>query len=221
VDHRVREILKPKILRDTCCIGNYCKSFEISSLVLIVSIFLASHYPAAASSAVQEASVLAVNDGDTVTLKISDKEYRTRLIGIDGPEMGQEPWGRKSREHLRRLLKDLRWQVLVETDVVSYDKYNRLLVYLWSQNNNLINEQMLLDGYAVLFTIQPNSKYADRFKKAQRAAREKKIGIWGRDGLKERPLDYKKRNPRQPAFRHFNHLPLRLYSQAPFFVTSI
>jgi micrococcal nuclease len=55
---------------------------------------------------------------------------------------------------------------------------------------------MLIDGYAVLFTIQPNSKHADRFIKAQRTARQEKRGIWGPDGLKERPLDYKKRHPR-------------------------
>jgi micrococcal nuclease len=87
--------------------------------------------------------------------------------------------------------------VLIETGIQPYDKYNRLLVYLWDRDKRLINEQMLLDGYAVLFTIQPNSKYADRFKQAQRSARENKLGIWGLDGLTERPLDYKKRHPRK------------------------
>jgi micrococcal nuclease len=153
--------------------------------------------PGVASPALREARVIAVNDGDTITLRMSGKKYRTRLVGIDAPEMGQEPWGQLSREHLRKILKDLRWDVRIETDIQPYDKYNRLLVYVWDDNGKMINEQMLLDGYAVLFTIQPNSKYADRFKKAQRSARENKLGIWGADGLKERPLDYKKKHPRQ------------------------
>jgi micrococcal nuclease len=153
--------------------------------------------PGVASPALREARVIAVNDGDTITLRMSGKEYRTRLVGIDAPEMGQEPWGQLSREHLRKILKDLRWNVRIETDIQPYDKYNRLLVYVWDDNGRMINEQMLLDGYAVLFTIQPNSKYADRFKKAQGSARENKLGIWGADGLKERPLDYKKKHPRQ------------------------
>jgi micrococcal nuclease len=145
----------------------------------------------------QEARVVAVNDGDTVMIRMNKREYRTRLIGIDAPEMGQEPWGDKAREHVRKLLKEAGWTVSVETDIVKYDKYDRLLVYLWSDDKTLINERMLLDGYAVLFTIQPNSKYVDRFIKAQRLARQKKIGIWGPDGPKERPLDYKKTHPRE------------------------
>jgi micrococcal nuclease len=143
-----------------------------------------------------EAQVVWVNDGDTVTIRMEDSEYRTRLIGIDAPEMGQEPWGKKAKKHLIELMKQAHWIVFVETDVVKYDKYDRLLAYLWTSDNEMLNERMLKDGYAVLFTIQPNSKYADRFRKAQRAAREQKLGIWGPDGLKERPLDYKKKHPR-------------------------
>ncbi len=145
----------------------------------------------------REARVVAVNDGDTVTIRVDGRRYRTRLIGIDAPEMGQEPWGQRAKEHLRGILKGLHWRVLIEGGVEQYDKYNRLLVYLWTEDNRLVNEQMLRDGYAVLFTMQPNSKYADRFVKAQRLARQEKRGIWGPDGLKERPLDYKKAHPRQ------------------------
>ena len=58
-----------------------------------------------AAERLPEARVIAVNDGDTVTLRMDGKEYRTRLIGMDAPEMGQEPWGRRAREHLKKLLK--------------------------------------------------------------------------------------------------------------------
>jgi micrococcal nuclease len=150
-----------------------------------------------ASPALHQARVITVNDGDTITIRMNGREYRTRLVGIDAPEMGQEPWGQRAREHLREILKDMRWNIFVETDIQLLDKYNRLLIYAWDGENRLINEQMLLDGYAVLFTIQPNSRHADRFRKAQQSAREKKVGIWGGDGLKERPLDYKKKHPRE------------------------
>jgi micrococcal nuclease len=143
-----------------------------------------------------EARVVEVNDGDTITLRMNGREYRTRLIGLDAPEMGQEPWGRKAQEHLRKLLKESGWRVSVETDIVQFDKYDRLLAYLWAPGGEMVNELMLRDGYGVLFTIQPNSKYVDRFRRAQRTAREGKLGIWGPDGLKERPLDYKKAHPR-------------------------
>ncbi len=172
------------------------------SLFVAIIIFLLSPYTlyeeqTFAETTLQEARVIAVNDGDSVTIRMNGREYRIRLIGIDAPEMGQEPWGQRSREHLRAMLKADGWNVFLETDVVPYDKYNRMLVYLWDDKKTTINEQMLSDGYAVLFTIQPNSKYADRFKNAQRAARERRLGIWGAEGLKERPLDYKKKHPRQ------------------------
>lgn len=177
------------------------KSFvdQISSsslLLLALSVFLLfpSGHSATAPSR-RDARVVAVNDGDSVTIVMNGMKYRTRLIGIDAPEMGQEPWGRKAREHLRALLKGYRWRVSVEEDVEQHDKYNRLLVYLW-MDGEMLNERMLRDGYAVLFTIQPNSKYVDRFRKAQQNARENKKGIWGPEGLKERPLDYKKGHPR-------------------------
>jgi micrococcal nuclease len=170
-----------------------------SSLLLIalsvLLLFQSGH--SAATPSRQDARVVAVNDGDSVTIVMNGMKYRTRLIGIDAPEMGQEPWGRKAREHLRALLKGYRWRVSIEEDVEQRDKYNRLLVYLWAPDGEMLNERMLRDGYSVLFTIQPNSKYVDRFRKAQQSARENKKGIWGPEGLKERPLDYKKGHPRK------------------------
>ena len=151
--------------------------------------------PVQAGGDLPEARIVDVNDGDTVVISMEGKTYRTRLIGIDAPEMGQEPWGRKAKKHLRELLKGSGGMVHVETDITKYDKYDRLLAYLWLDDKALINELMLRDGYAVLFTIQPNSKYVDRLKKAQYAARENRSGIWGPKGLTERPIEYKKSHP--------------------------
>jgi micrococcal nuclease len=147
----------------------------------------------------RKARVLKVHDGDTITLRTDRGKHKVRLIGIDAPETGQKPWGSRSRQHLIRIMRQTKWAVSVETDVVKQDKYGRPLVYLWTRKKELINERMLRDGYAVLFTIQPNSKYEDRFEKAQHDARENKLGIWGEDGLAERPLDYKQSHPRDQA----------------------
>lgn len=166
--------------------------------ILLAALCIAICVPRAlAAPKLTEARVLKVHDGDTVTVLMEGREYRTRLVGIDAPEMGQGVWGKNAKKHLIKIMKQNNWKISVETDVVKIDKYNRLLAYLWTKDNELINERMILDGYAALFTIQPNSKYADRFKKAQRIAREEKHGIWGPDGLKETPLDYKKKHPRQ------------------------
>ncbi len=173
------------------------RSLAAVFLSFIVAFPLFSIEQACANPPLMEARVSDVNDGDTVTLIINGRSHRTRLIGIDAPEIGQKPWGGRSKEHLLKIIKQGNWMVYVETDVVKIDKYNRLLAYLWTRDKEFINERMLLDGYAVLFTIQPNSKHVQRFRKAQRIARQEKRGIWGHDGLKEKPLDYKKRHPRE------------------------
>jgi len=164
--------------------------------VLLASILLASSSPAV--PVLFEGRVIAVNDGDTVTLIMNGKQRRCRLIGIDAPEIGQDPWGPKAKEHLRQMIKNLFWRVNVEVGSdEQFDRYKRLLVYLWTKDDTLINEQMLLDGQAVLFTFQSNGKYTDRLKKAQKIAQEKHRGIWGQDGLKETPVEYRKAHPRQ------------------------
>jgi len=150
-----------------------------------------------AEPAPRNVQVIKVHDGDTVTLMIDGRMRKTRLIGIDAPEMNQRPWGRRAKEHLIDILNHTDWFVAVDTDVVTIDKYGRLLVYLWTKNKELINERMVRDGYAVLFTIKPNSSYSERIKKAEQYARGDKQGIWGPDGLKERPIEYKKKHPRQ------------------------
>ncbi|MFA5072508.1 MAG: thermonuclease family protein [Nitrospirota bacterium] len=152
---------------------------------------------AVAQPSLMEAQILAVHDGDTVTLLIQGTRKKTRLIGIDAPEMGQRPWGKKSQKYLLALIQKEKKQVLVETDIVPYDKYNRLLAYVWTTDGSLINECMIRDGYALLFTIQPNTKYMKRFQMAQKTARREKRGIWGVDGLRETPRDYKKMHPRE------------------------
>ena len=150
-----------------------------------------------ARGSLPKAQVLEVNDGDTVTIRLDDKSIRTRLIGIDAPELGQEQWGEKAKEHLISIMDRTHWTVCVETDSVVHDKYGRLLVYLWTENRELINEIMILDGYAVRFTIPPNTTYIGRFKKAEQIAQGKYLGIWGHGGLKEPPAKYRKKHPRK------------------------
>jgi micrococcal nuclease len=169
----------------------------IASFITAVLLFPFGLERAAGAEDLRNARVIKVHDGDTVTIRMDGKRYRTRLVGMDAPEMGQEPWGRRAKDHLQELVKESGGNVLVETDITRYDKYDRLLAYLWLDSKRMVNELMVKDGYAVLFTIQPNSRYADRFIKAQRYARENKMNIWGPKGLTERPIEYKKKHPRQ------------------------
>jgi micrococcal nuclease len=103
------------------------------------------------------AHVHQVHDGDTVTLRLNGKKYRTRLIGIDAPETGQDPWGRRAKQHLIKIMRQTNWTVTVETDVERLDKYGRLLAYLWTKKKTMINEKMVADGFAVSSQYPPTS----------------------------------------------------------------
>lgn len=140
--------------------------------------------------------VTKVHDGDTLSVLISNREEKIRLIGIDAPELGQEPWGRKAKRKLQDIIRKTDKTVRIELDVDERDKYGRLLAYLWAKDGRLVNEEMVRSGYALLYTIPPNVKYVDRLRKAQEMASKKKVGIWGEKGLEDRPSDYRKAHPR-------------------------
>ena len=63
------------------------------------------------------ARVVAVHDGDTLSIMIGGKRERVRLTGIDAPERGQRPWGAKAKRHLEELLDRSGRTVSLELDV--------------------------------------------------------------------------------------------------------
>ncbi len=167
-----------------------------SILLLVYSIFEKIWVRQEPVSIVQ-VKVVKIFDGDTISVLLDGTAEKIRLVGIDAPELDQKPWGLKSKKHLEGLINLSNWTVDLEFDIERRDKYGRLLCYLFSDDKTMINLRMVQDGYAMLFTVPPNIKYADIFKDGQKKAREQKLGIWSSNGLKESPGDYRKRNPRK------------------------
>ena len=86
--------------------------------------------------------------------------------------------GKAGQKQLKKLIGENGWVVNVEYDVQQRDQQGRLLAYLWNRKGELINEKLLEAGYAVLSTLPPNLKYADRLAAAQKKAQYAKTGIW-------------------------------------------
>jgi micrococcal nuclease len=82
--------------------------------------------------------------------------------------------------------------VRLETDVAPTDRYGRLLAYVWI-GPILVNETMLRGGWAVLYTVPPNVKYADRFIRAQNEARAHGAGLWSQRGFECLPSEYRRK----------------------------
>jgi micrococcal nuclease len=108
---------------------------------------------------------------------------RVRYIGVDTPELHHprkpvEAYAREAKEFNRNLVEHR--AVRLEFDVERYDKYGRLLAYVFLPDGTFVNAELLRQGYANLLTIPPNVKYTELFVQAQRQAREGKRGLWGK-----------------------------------------
>jgi micrococcal nuclease len=142
-----------------------------------------------------EATLLDTSDGDTLKVRIDGKKFRVRMLGIDAPECRENPraltqsskggiklqtvldQGRRSHEHLRKLLRGTN-KLRLELDVQEKDRYGRLLAYVYLQDGTMLNEKMVADGYAMLLTYPPNVKYVKRLRRALQQAELSKKGLW-------------------------------------------
>ena len=144
--------------------------------------------PGSAASPPSPCVVERIADGDTFTCRDGRK---VRLIGIDTPELGQGAPGRLAREALVRLAPP-GTTVRLEGDAAPRDRYGRALAHVWS-GSRLINEALVLEGWALLYTVPPNVKYAERLERAQKKARAAGAGLWEGGGFACSPADYRRR----------------------------
>lgn len=139
-----------------------------------------------------KATVVNVVDGDTVDVHIPKlgKDYyvRVRYIGMDTPEVhhpkkGLQCYGKEATEQNEKLVKGK--TVVLALDAGKVDRYGRLLAYVYAGSGKekvFVNEWLVGNGFAHVMTVQPNDKYQDVFLKAERHARENKLGFWA-DGV--------------------------------------
>lgn len=167
--------------------------------MLVAGFYLVSEkYPfAGRQEADSSVPVIAVHDGDTVSVLLGRKKEKIRLIGIDAPEMGQKPWGEGAKNYLESILNASGQKVRIERDVEERDTYGRTLAYLWTTKGEMVNVMMLRSGYALLYSFPPNVKYVQELTEAQTEARNSRAGVWSESGLQEKPGDYRKEHPRK------------------------
>ncbi|MEA5567707.1 MULTISPECIES: thermonuclease family protein [unclassified Anabaena] len=119
---------------------------------------------------------------------------QVRLVGVDAPDLRQYPWGDQSKELVEKLVGDLEKPVTLEFDIEAKDKIGRTIAYVW-KDNQLLNEQVVKQGYALFVARSPNQKYNQRLERAQQWARIMGKGIWNPEKpMRQTPAEFRRLN---------------------------
>lgn len=128
--------------------------------------------------------VTKVVDGDTIVV---NDELTVRFVGIDTPETvdPRRPvgcFGKEASNETKSLLSGK--EVILQKDISEKDKYGRLLrlIFLTLDDGQtlFVNDYLVREGFAKVYTYPPDVKYDKQFKQAAEAARQEKKGLWGK-----------------------------------------
>lgn len=127
--------------------------------------------------------VESVLDGDTFIGQGDDGEERVRIIGVDTPELSS---GDCYAQEAKSFLIDQifgRW-VWLTFDGNCYDIYDRTLAYvhLGVNEQDFVERQILLGGYAQAFPFSDTATFEDVFAQDETTARENNVGGWAACG---------------------------------------
>lgn len=125
------------------------------------------------------ATFVQCTDGDTAKFKINGKIYKTRFLFIDTPESTTqiEPYGKEASNFTCSALKKAK-KITLETDGKDlYDKYNRLLAWVWL-DGRLHQEDITKAGLVEGYYDYGNYKYEQKVRNAMTSARKNKKGMY-------------------------------------------
>lgn len=122
-----------------------------------------------ASSRPLSGTVVAVHDGDTISVRTRDATIRVRLYGIDCPEYRQ-PFSARARQLTSKMV--FKRDVTVRGEGI--DQYDRLLGRVFVDGVEL-NEALLRNGLAWHYEIRASDR---ALAEAERYARAARVGLW-------------------------------------------
>ena len=123
------------------------------------------------STAIEEALVIRVIDGDTIEL--ADGQ-RVRYLGIDTPEQG-EFFATEASAKNKELVEGK--VVKLQSGNRDQDEYGRLLRYVYI-DGIFVNAELVAQGYATAYIFDPDEQYSQIIVQLEQYAKLRNIGIW-------------------------------------------
>lgn len=139
-----------------------------------------------------------IYDGDSLKVSGGGLTLMVRLVGIDAPETGggkhePQPFSRKSKEAFSRMIAGGSFTLK------SYGtgSYNRVLAELFVGSEN-VNLALLREGLAEVYQGKMHAGLDKKaYLKAQKEARQHRLGIWSLGKAYESPRLWRKKHPRK------------------------
>ena len=158
-----------------------------------------SHYPTIKTNTqildIADPVAAQIVDGDTIKLEFDGKLTTIRLIGIDTFESRKNnkayrqayennisieeviQRGKLAKTYIKEKLSK-RSKNYLEYDEDFLDRYDRTLAYVWFSDDEMLNMDIICEGYAMPLTIKPNDKYAKAFTQCYEEAKAQGLGVW-------------------------------------------
>ena len=134
------------------------------------------------SSATKKIKVSLVNciDGDTARFNEDGSTYTYRFLGINAPEVGDNPeeYGDTARDYTCEKLKSAdNIYISYETTSAHTDKYDRRLVWVYV-DDELLQSLILKEGLAKVQYVYTKLSYLNKLYKVENSAIKNRLGIY-------------------------------------------
>ena len=146
----------------------------------------------------EQTTVVAVEDGHVLRVRLGRWERRVRLACVDTPEKSQEPWATAAQQ---ALAKQLPLGTAITVEMRARDVYDRIVAVVRRDGQD-VSPPLLQKGF--LFVHDGYLGRCDDlpYAAAEARARQKQLGVWAEPGGIQRPWDLRQeqqqKNPQGP-----------------------
>lgn len=116
--------------------------------------------------------VVKVVDGDSIVVRTKTSFMEIRLYGIDAPEYGQ-PFSNAAKQFVKNLTE----RKQVQLKPLYKDSYSRTVAIV-QVGNNLLNEELVREGYAWVYPRYCRKKICEKWAKYETIAQDNRKGLW-------------------------------------------
>jgi len=141
----------------------------------------------AATAFAEQARVLSVGDGDTLSVTEGGSRRTIRLACIDAPEMAQSPYGTQARAALQAMA-PVGSSVTVKGG--ERDRYGRTVAEIW-RGNTRVNLELVRQGDAFVYRQYLSGCDRNAYLSAERQAESARLGVWSAPGGITKPWDWR------------------------------